>query len=352
MLDDLDYPQVALLALVATVAVGLVWGLSTSSAAYDPYNDDWDGGSALRSTLGANDTTVEVGLSMDAYELSPPSRTVAVVLDPRDRYGPTASARLGAFVSQGGTLVVASEHNATNDLLEGVGATARVDGAPVRDERENDGGPVLPRATNVTEGPLTRGVDALTLNHGSVLDRGDATGLVNTSVLSYLDLNRNEELDGNESLAPRTVAAAESIGAGRIVVVSDASPFTNAMLERDGNRQFVRNLGADHDRALLDYSHADPLPPLSYTLLVVRSSTSLQAVIGVLAVGAVLALGRWGLPHSFTGQSGEIEDQAGPRDEATVARYVSQRHPDWDDARVRRVTEAVIRSGDIGGDDD
>jgi hypothetical protein len=103
------------------------------------------------------------------------------------------------------------------------------------------------------------------------------------------------------------------------------------MLERPGNRQFVRNLAADApatsnstgngtvattgvtgdegpaldgvvtatptptptstagERVLLDYSHAGGQPPLAVALLILRDVPLLQALLGGAGIGAVLA---------------------------------------------------------------
>lgn len=351
-----SYPQVALLALVCCLGVGLFWGLSTSGVAYGPYNYDWDGGSDLRQTAGDGAET-RVALSTAAYGDTPPEETVAVVVAPGDRYAPSERAALGSFVSRGGTLVVLSDDNASNRLLTDLGTTVRVDGRPVRDERSNFRDPAFPRATEVSNHTLVRGVDELTLNHGTVLDPGEATALVNTSTLSYLDTNRNGELDANERLASRSVAAVEEVGAGEVVVVSDASVVTNAMLDRGGNRRFLRNAVADHEHALLDYSQQGSLPALSYLFLVLRATPLLQALGGAVGLGLIALWGQVGLRRRvdrlWTRLRGQGE-QARPTtpdavDPDTLSAYLARRHPEWDDERIERVTKAIIRQREQEG---
>lgn len=352
MRRDRPYPQLLLAGLLVCLLVGLVWGLSTSSVAFGPYNDDWDGASDLRTEL-AEGTDVTVALSTDAYRDTAPRRTVAFVLEPGDRYGPAQRARLSSFVARGGTLVVAAAGNGTNELLSALGSGVRIDGAPVRDEQHNYRNAALVRAGGVTDEALVEGVDALTLNHGTVLDGGTATHLVNTSATAYIDRNRNEQLDANETLAIRPVATVEPLGSGRLVVVSDASVFTNAMLERDGNRQFLRNLASGHEHALLDYSQSDSLPPLTYAFLRLQASPLLQFLVGAVGVSLVAFWGRFGLVDRLLSWSDRHEEplQFRPNRDALVA-SLRERHPEWDDERVQRVTKAIIRQRQQEGDND
>jgi len=348
---DVDYPRLLLVVVLCCVLVGLFWGLSTSTAAFGPYNYGWDGGSDLRTGLGSQGTDVDVALSTAAYDDSEPGGTVAVVIDPAERYSEREQARLSLFVSQGGTLVVASATNRTNELLAGLGATPRIDGRQVRDEQRNYRSPALPVAPDVANHSRVRGVDALTLNRGTVLDPGDATPLVNTSIVSSLDANANGAADENGTLGSRPVAAVEAVGNGAVIVLSDGSIFTNAMLDRSGNRQFLRNLAADHDRALLDHSHRGPLPPLSYAVLVVRTTPVVQFLLGVAGLSGV-ALCYYGLPLARMRDRRSERAAAVQVDEATIAASLSDRHPEWEPQRVQRVTKVIRQQRQQEGDNE
>jgi hypothetical protein len=343
-LSDTSYPHAFALVLLGCVLLGLVWGLSTSTVALGPYNNGWDGGSDLRTTLDS-ETTVDVALSTTAYEDNPSAETLSVVVDPHQRYDVADRERLAAFVRGGGTLVVASADSDTNDLLSTLGVTARIDGTPVRDEENNVLSPALPRATEVDTHNYTRDVESLVLNRGTVLEPGLGTVLVRTSPLAYLDENGNEAPDDDERLTSHPVAVREPVGSGTVVVVSDDSVFMNSMLEQDGNRQFVQTLAAAHDRAILDYSHGEPLPPLTYAYLTVRSTPLLQFLLGVSGVGLVAVWG-YGLPlgrlRALFGTSSAEPERPEP-DEETVAAYLADRHPDWERRRIRRVTKVITR---------
>ncbi|MFB6161785.1 MAG: DUF4350 domain-containing protein [Haloferacaceae archaeon] len=341
---DVDYPRAVLVGLAVATALALVVAASTSSAAFGAYNSAWDGAAGLRTAAEDAGAEPAVVLNTTRYGGVAAEETVAVVLSPDRAYTSREAARVRAFVERGGTLVVAEDYGThSNALLDAVGASARFDGAPVRDERSNYRSPALPVATNVSASPLTAGVSQLTLNHGTVLERRDARVLVATSAYAYRDTDGDGELDDAESLDTYPVVTVERVGSGRVIAVADPSLFINAMLDRPGNRQFVDNAFAAHDRVVLDYSHAERLPPLALALLVVRRTPLLQALLGVGGVVAVYAWGR-GLFSPLTDRLRRDRPAADGSEPsaADVAADLRRRHPEWDAERVNRVTEGVM----------
>jgi hypothetical protein len=342
--DRVDYPTVLLGGLTAVLVVALVVAASTSTAAFGVYNPAWDGAGELRDVAAAQGAEATVALNTSAYERVTPDETVALVLSPERAYG-NESARLERFVRQGGTLVVAEDFGPQgNAVLEAVGATARFDGRLVRDERRLDRGPSLPRATNVSEpnattGNLTAGVDRLTLNYGTVVEPGNATVLVGTSEFSYLDGDRDGAV-GDEPLRSYPVATVESVGEGRVVAVSDPSLFINAMLDREGNRQFTANLFST-ERVLLDYSRAGGQPPLAVALLSVRASPLLQGGLLALTVGLVVGGTR------VFGRERELDESARQVHRERLGDYLV-RERGWDPDRVERLTTGVWGRGAEG----
>jgi hypothetical protein len=340
--------------LVTNVAV--VGALSTSETAYGPYNDAWDGTSDFRSAVSETAGETTVGIDSEAYEGMSGPGSVAFVVAPQDAHGPAGTARMRQFVARGGTLVVASEENRTNALLESVGADARIGGRPLRDPQSNYRGASLPVANNVSDHALVEGVESVTMNHAARIRPNNASVLVRTAPTAYVDRNRNGSFDPNETVGSWSVATVEPVGAGRVVVVGDAGVFTNAVFDRTDNRLFAERLAADSERALLDQSHGGPLPPIPYMLIVLRTTPLAQFAVSALALVLVAFVG--------AGGPGRLRDAVGrlrgpdrdPADitlgEGDIESYLAAAHPEWDDEQVRRVTKALNRRRADSADDD
>jgi hypothetical protein len=280
-----------LVALALAVGLAVVAGATTGEGAYGTFNPAWDGGSDLRATVAETGTEPYVLLDRTGYDALDPETTAAVVLSPTEGYGERDRDRLATYVENGGTLVVAEDFRPhANPLLRAVGADARVTGRPLRDDLRNGRTPAFPLATNVTgdgDAGLTRGVDALALNHPSTVDPNGATVLVRSSRFAYVDRNRNGTLDPTERVGRSPVVTSESVGDGRVVVVSDPSLFINAMQGSESNRRFVENVATGHDRVGVDYTHAAGRPPLSVALVSLRRDPLLQVGVGVVALALV-----------------------------------------------------------------
>lgn len=350
--EDWSIPQLLLVALVVTVAVTGVVAASTSQSAFGAYNPAWDGATDLRDLANEAGAEPQIALNTTSYAEADPSGTIAVILSPDEPYTPSERTSVTSFVEEGGTLVIAEDYGRhTTSLLQALGLETSVDGAPLRDEQEYYRSPAFPLATNVSDSTETEGVDQLTLNHGTSLETNRSangtTVFVSSSEFAYLDQNGNGSLDESEALASRPVVVRETVGSGSVYVVSDPSIFINAMLERPGNAQFARNLFGAHERVVLDYSHLFGTPPLMRAVLTLQGESLWQLLLAVLGLGAIVVSGRlrelladlW--ERATDGESNELAlSEADPEE---IVAYLSRRHPDWDEDRIRRVMRGVIR---------
>ncbi|MDS0300302.1 DUF4350 domain-containing protein [Halogeometricum sp. S1BR25-6] len=287
-IPDVDLPRLLLVGLALSMLVSVGAVASTSSSAFSVSNSAWEGTSSLQQQASAVDADSTIVTNTTEYARVDPTSSVAVILSPTRPYTPAETERVREFVRSGGTLVVAEDFGPhTNPLLDAVGARTRIDGRPLRDERQYYRSPDIVVATEVSEHPLTGEVSQLTLNHGTALRPNGSRVLVNSSPFAYLDTNRNGSLDSAESIDTYPVVTLEAVGDGRVVVVSDPSVFINAMLDRPGNEQFARLIFSGHETVLLDYSHRSGLPPLTAAAAAVRQSNALRAVVGFASIGLV-----------------------------------------------------------------
>lgn len=346
MTDDwlsFDYPQVLLGVLTVVTVVILLFAASTSSVAFGVFNPFWEGAGELQTQADAAGSQSVIVRETTRYPATNATTTLALVLSPDAPYTANESRRLRQFVASGGVLVVADDFGPHgNDLLASVGASARFNGSLLRDDRYHYRSPAMPVIRNTSNSSLFTGVSNVTVNHGTVVRPNGATVLARSSEYSYLDIDRNGALSEGERLESYPVMTVERIGDGRVITISDPSLFINVMLERPGNRQFVRNLFATRSLVLLDYSHATGVPPLAEALLIVRDSTVLQFGLGIAGLAGLWAWFRGERPSWLRNGRQDSIPAVTDVDEDEIAAALERAHPDWDAERIRRVTEGVI----------
>ena len=342
--SDVDSPETALLALsVVTVALCIVTA-STSTAAFGAFNSAWDGTSEVREYAEQHGSESRIVRNTTAYPNRNPNETLAVVLSPETAYDSAAAARVERFVKEGGTLLVAGDFGRnSNRLLRDIGANASLDGRLVRDERYNHRSPAMPVARNVSNHPLATGVNALVLNHGTVVRPNGSTVLIGTSRYAYLDGNRNGEIDDAETVTSFPIVTIESVGRGQVIVISDPSIFINAMFERSGNEILLGKLLDGHRTVLFDYSHAGSLPPLAVAVLVLRESVLFQLLFGLFGVGLLAVLSRRNLRATFADEPDPAATDGTKRREESreeLVAYLERRYPEWETDRIEQMVES------------
>ena len=284
-------PQLLLALLVVTAGVAMIVVGSTSTAAFSPYNSGWDGTSDLQE-LAADNGAVEILTSTDRYESADPETTTAIVLAPQSSYDSTETGQLRSFVENGGTLVVADDSTPNgNQLLSAVGATARFDGAMLRDREHNFRQSSFPVTSNVSEHQTTQNVDQLTLNNGTIIEPREATPVVASSSFGYLDPTGTDELDDETAFRSYPVVTVEPVGEGTVIAVSDPSLFINAMLDQPDNEAFAANL-VGSEQTLIDSTHTAEQPPLVAGISWLQETPLAATVFGVVVVGLVAVVGR------------------------------------------------------------
>lgn len=357
-------PRLVCYALLVTLCGAVVVAASTSGAAFGAYNPAWDGTSDMRDIA---ETNSESTLTLDTapYQTPTPNDTLAAILAPAEPYTDAERATIREFVTSGGTLLVADNFGPTadsppygNTVLASVGATARFDGALLRDEQQYYRSPALPIAANVSPHPYTEGVSELTLNYATAVEPTEADTIVSTSAVAYLDRNRSGTLDETEAVGRYSVVTVESVGNGSVVAVSDPSIFINSMISQDGNRAFATALFDSHDRVIIDYSAGGGTPPLAAVALLVQSMPLLQGALAGSGVICVWIVAVWPafttrvlrrsiqiLPQRLTQLMGGTPDPTtvqtpGPTDAELLA-YLKDKHPDWDESRLQQIVASI-----------
>lgn len=342
-IPDLDYPQILALILVSILFFSLGISLSTSSISFSAYNSAWNGASSI--TQKTDTLNIETDIIRDASRYSDiqSNRTVSMIFSSDKNYTKKEIEQIHQFLRRGGTLVIAEDFgNHTNTLLSGLGLKTRVDGGLLRDERYNykESGIVIAR--NITNHTLTRGVDSLTLNYGSILIPGGSFVLVNSSSYGYLDVNRNGELDTNESVSRYPVVTIENIQKGKVVVTSDPSMFINTMLDREGNNRFLENIFKGKEKIILDYSHKNAIPPFMSLILSIKDSWILQVFLGILGLSIIFSVSNKIYTPIVEWIKKERVNINLTRQQ--IEKYIEKKHPNWEHDKTERVIKDVISS--------
>jgi hypothetical protein len=299
IIPDLDprtwrYPRILAVVLLLCVGVTMFAGGTIASSDYSLFNSGWDGSSEIREIVIDTDREPAVVFEPARYSELDAETTTAIILSPETQYSQADENQIRSFLQRGGTVVIADdfrEHG--NELLTDINATARIDGRLLRDQYSNTQSPAFPRATNLTDDPLTENITALSLNYPSVVKPAGASVLVRSSNYTYLDGNLNERLDGNESVRSYPIVTEEPVANGTVVTVSDASIFINSMNENSENTVFIRNIVTRDTTIALDYSHNGGKAPVSVTLIYLRRSSELQAGLGIMMILLTLGAQRY-----------------------------------------------------------
>jgi hypothetical protein len=260
-----------------------------------------------------------------------PGNSTVLMLGPAKPFTADEVMIVDAFLKSGGTVVLADDFGTGNTLLEGLGLRVRFSGELLQDPLFKDLNPVMPEVLTVSVALQGAGVSKLVLNYPTVLNNTEGlTVSASSSFFSYLSTAVAAPSTTSPS-GPFPVVAEAKVGKGRLVLVSDPSPFINGMLGKAGNEallgSFVRG------QAVIDEAHSIPtnLALIKGFLAQVYAVANLVEVKYPLVALAVL-LGfkvKWGEP---------VEDRV---DEVEA---VLRGHPEWDRGLIENVEELRRRS--------
>lgn len=353
-------PRLLLVSLSGLLFIILLVGVSTSTAAFSPYNANWDGTGEFRQLASSTgDSTIVTNTSQ--YTQVNSSDAVAFVFAPEEEYSPTDVAVVRQFVLSGGTLVVADDYGAIgNRLLGDIGANASFDGRILRDNRNNFRSPSTPVVADPSNHELVSNVESITLNYGTAIESSGTTPLINSSEFSYLVTTENETLNDADKLQQSPVATVESIGQGQVIAVGDPSIFINSMIDKSDNRQFAVNLIEYQPDVVFDQSHTSSPPPLVQLVLTLRSSPLLAAGLLTILIVVITRIGQHQsntksalqdnvikiidvLPYTDRLRtSPAIESQVPISSPEALKKQLRNRHPEWDDEQIDVVIAGIL----------
>lgn len=235
--------------VLLAAALVLVGHLSTNNLEFSQYNGGWNGTSRFFSDLDRNRL---VEISEPAQLISNSTNTTLFIIAPWRQPTDQELAGYRVFIERGNTIVIADDFGTGNAILRELKSRISILPGNVSSLDRKYADPytvvVYPSANET----LIDNIPSLLLNRPAPLKGG--TSLMRTSVMSWIDLNGDRQINNNEVLGTITVIAADNIGLGRLIVVSDPSIFINSMydIEQPNNQLFIHNLINGNEPVLLD----------------------------------------------------------------------------------------------------
>jgi len=207
-------------------------------------------------------------------------------------------AALSGFLTRGGNVLIADDSTGANPLLSyllsGQNSSITFSGHRVLSEY-NAGNPEMP-LVNATLFIRSRGnmsTHTVVLNGATSLLIGGDVQIISRSNRSFVDYNDNGVVDADEKENAITMAMAD-VGKGRLLVISDPDMFTNEMIYRQNNSDFVKDIVADLANGGIVYCddslHSTAFTIAGYTIMVSTTypydllSTSIILLISYIAV--------------------------------------------------------------------
>jgi hypothetical protein len=240
-------------AILAGAVILVALQFSTTNLEYSRYNPGWNGTSTFFGLVEAHQ-----GIELhSATQLEGREGAMLMIIAPRSDLTPDERVRYRQFLSAGNTLLLADDRGDGNSILSSVGSSLRVSPGNISSADRKYDDPSSVDAFPTGEDPLVKGIPVVCLNRPAEVRGGSA--MLETSILTWIDRNGNERLDGGEPLSRATMMASENLGNGTIYVLADPSIFINGMLDPtvcEGNRVFVdRILSGAPGGLIVDQEH-------------------------------------------------------------------------------------------------
>jgi hypothetical protein len=243
----------AVLSVLVMLPAAYYWPIEDP---YHPSNVGWNGCSEIASNKNAT--------LLQSYNQELPTNSTLVIIGPSLPYSVKDSTIIGNYLRSRGTVLLADDFGSGNSLLEELNVSARFAGKPLADLYAYSKGPAFPLANVFSNSSVLDNASVVILDHPSFLDIGDSsqvTVLASSSPFSFIDLQGNGKPVQNESVRSYPVIAYVHVGAGSLVLISDASMFINEMIGLyDNSRLFASILKIGGGSLLFDVAHLSHAP--------------------------------------------------------------------------------------------
>jgi hypothetical protein len=260
----------------AVLALVLIAGkFFLSEVSFSPANPSWDGASC-----------VMTGATRPLYSFDglPPGdgRSTLLIVGPTVNYTPADASRVGAFLQQGGRVVVMDDFGTANDLLRNISAPITIQPTALCQDLEYYKKPSFPIVHGIGNSSLTANVGQLVFNHPAPLQvTGDAEVLARTTIMGWLDVDGQGSVSGNEQFSSYPLVARAAYGSGELFVAGDADLAINAMQGQGDDGVLIGNI-LQSGTVYLDVGHGQQVPPLAWLYYTVKYNIVAQILFALL----------------------------------------------------------------------
>ncbi|HKW05702.1 MAG TPA: DUF4350 domain-containing protein [Nitrososphaerales archaeon] len=233
--------EILLESIVVSFVIGSLFfialvSLAPNSTPYSLNNYGWNGMQALGSEYGIQEVS-------SISQVHGSNQSVLLEIAPSSQFSYSTGLLARDFLESGGTLVVADSSGFSNSLLRDIGAQILVSGNTIYDPVYNWKQEIVPLVLTSNPGasPFLSGVNALAMsNTSSILIEGQgATTIAYSSPQSEAVNSSTKQI---VSSGPFSMAAAQNIGKGKLIVIADSTFFLDSVWTNGDNRLFANNL--------------------------------------------------------------------------------------------------------------
>lgn len=199
-------------------------------------NPSWNGYSELSKQTNA--TTLEA-----LSNLPSEGKGTALILVPYEPFTQQELTEINSYVISGGQLVLLDDYGYGNQVLSGLGLSAKFSGKTLLDPLFNYKNKWFPTITDFPVTTANVNVSSIVFNHATYLDQTTGmTTIAYSSSFSFGDINGNQTWSSGDPAGPLPVAAYTKINQGYVVIVSDPSIAINSMLGLGDNSEFINKI--------------------------------------------------------------------------------------------------------------